>query len=65
MAATLYIMEARDQESNLYAYEMAPNPCARGGGVIVDNEAGYFSSIYCTYNYLLRLELKNKLVGRK
>ena len=30
-------MEARDQESNLYAYEMTPNPCARGGGAVVDN----------------------------
>ena len=30
-------MEARDQEYNLYAYEMTPNPCATGGGVVVDN----------------------------
>ena len=30
-------MEARDQESNLDAYEMTPNPCARGGGAVVDN----------------------------
>ena len=30
-------MEARDQESNLYAYEMTPNPNTRGGSAVVDN----------------------------
>ena len=44
-------MEARDQESNLYDYEMTPNPCARGGGVVVDNgpSSGGEVSIYQIY----------------
>ena len=44
-------MEARVQESNLYAYEMTPNPCARGGGVVVDNgpSSGGEVSIYQIY----------------
>ena len=42
-------MEARDQESNLYAFEMTPNPCARDGGAVVDNgprNGGEVSHIY-------------------
>ena len=42
-------MEARDQESNLYACEMTPNPCTRGGGVVTDNgpsSGGEVSHIY-------------------
>ena len=44
-------IEARDQKSNLYAYEMTPNPCARGGGVVVDNgpSSGGEVSIYQIY----------------
>ena len=53
-------MEARDQEYNLCAYEMAPNPCARGGGAVVDNGPSsggevskYHIYIYIAYVYRL------------
>ena len=37
MNLALSAVEARAQESNLYAYEMTPNLCARVGGAVVDN----------------------------
>ena len=61
-------MEARDQESNLYAYEMTPNPCARGDGVVVDNaSSGGELSIYKIYiAYVYRLwPVSQKIINIK
>ena len=62
-------MEARDQESNLHAYEMTPNPCARGGDVVVDNgpSSGWEVSIYQIYiAYVYRLwPVSQKIINIK
>ena len=48
-------MEARDQESNLYAYEMTPNLCARGGGAVVDNGSSSGGEVLKYHIYSVRV----------